>query len=223
MGVLLRLMPIAARLGIEFDVEGVHKKLWEALHSKGDKYALGMKAASAQVIGAVLRVLGALAEHFPTQTYSLDGGSMYVERGTSSLYGLLLRKLGNDDGAASVLDALSSLLMGPMGTVRRAQLSETEARRLYELVAKWVEVEDATRYGPHLAAIRLFGWHMSSLFAPFAAADFAKTGSRRWGLDEAAYGESSGFNICRDFEGVIASANGGKGLEHGNYAPPGRQ
>mmetsp|Transcript_2063 Transcript_2063/g.5120 ORF Transcript_2063/g.5120 Transcript_2063/m.5120 type:complete len:180 (+) Transcript_2063:1173-1712(+) len=174
MGVLLRLMPIAARLGIEFDVEGVHKKLWEALHSKGDKYALGMKAASAQVIGAVLRVLGALAEHFPTQTYSLDGGSMYVERGTSSLYGLLLRKLGNDDGAASVLDALSSLLMGPMGTVRRAQLSETEARRLYELVAKWVEVEDATRYGPHLAAIRLFGWHMSSLFAPFAAADFAK-------------------------------------------------
>mmetsp|Transcript_38960 Transcript_38960/g.91511 ORF Transcript_38960/g.91511 Transcript_38960/m.91511 type:complete len:127 (-) Transcript_38960:293-673(-) len=40
---------------------------------------------------------------------------------------------------------------------------------------------------------------------------------KRWGLDEAAYGESSGFNICRDFEGVIASANGGKGLEHGNY------
>lgn len=199
MGVLLELMPLAARLGLgrEFDAAEIHLRLHTALHTTGQgATALGRKNAPGLVVGACLRVLGALAEHFPTEVFNLGtaGCRFYVDRGLGTLYDNLLRRLsdvasggasesGARGGAAlgapfalvsGVLDGLSSLLRGPMASARGRGLAPDEARRLYgQVVAFLARSQDESRYSARLSAIRLLAFHMAATFAPFAAADVA--------------------------------------------------
>lgn len=199
MGLLLELMPVAShlRMGNDFGVEEVHSTLQKALTTTGQNnpLALGKATAPGEVVGACVRVLGALAEAFPTQALTIGNG-FYVEHGLGSLYHDLVLRLhgtttGGDRSAAAagkgkskptesfglvsgVLDGLSSLLRGPMASARHSGLPSDKAAELYRLVVTFLSIsQDDSRYAARLSAIRLFAYHMAALFAPFAARDVA--------------------------------------------------